>query len=206
MREEETNLGLVLPPSFREWISLASELTEKDQFENIFRDYYEVIRLEEASAVTLMVIAEGDSYWAVMEENLILPDPPTDSYGIDFEYTGDEERFIFYSRESHHISIFILRYLAWHMEMHSRGWFIDGEVTDDLLTMLKNSFPVWSSLDDIEVFEKANIIAILFRDVWREAGNAIFVKFWQPVAKEEIPECLYERLHKESIASMLLPA
>ena len=52
--EEESKLGLTLPPSFREWIRFADEPMARRTF-GILRDRYEVTRLKDHPAISLML-------------------------------------------------------------------------------------------------------------------------------------------------------
>src|SRR5262249_24604902 len=88
----EVELGLALPPSFREWIAFASDLKARKVFDRVFRDCYEVRDLDDLAAVSLMIRGEAGYNWAVKKEHLPLLDPPVFSYFLDNEF--DADRFI----------------------------------------------------------------------------------------------------------------
>ena len=111
--EEEAKLGQSLPPSFREWISLCEQLLARDAFD-ILRDCYEVVRLKDHAAISLLIQGEADVYWAVKEENLNLDDPPVDWYPIDYEAEGDP--FIHAGELAPHITSFVLGQLAYYLQ------------------------------------------------------------------------------------------
>ena len=190
VEEEEKKLGFMLPSSFREWISLASELIEKVRF-NIFRDSYKVTSLDTLSATTLLLQSEGNYYWAVKNENLALEDPPVDGYWLD--YRMNPERFIWFAKDAEHITSFAMEHLAYFLRGTGGGCSVKVTLDDEFLNEMKHSFDTYSRFDHLSIFEKPNIIAIIAPNIF-EGGHSLIVEIWKSVAKSEIPECIYERI------------
>jgi len=200
--EAEKRLGVVLPPSFREWNSLASELIEKGRFD-IFRDAYKVTNLDTLSATTLLLQTEGDYYWAVKNENLALEDPPVDGYWLD--YRLNPERFDWFARDAEHITSFVMEHLGYYLQGNGGGCSVNVTVDDDFLNEMKQAFDTHSTFDHLSIFEKPNMIAIIAPNSFN-GGYSLIVEIWKTIAKNEIPECIDARLQNGgSFRGMLSP-
>jgi len=202
VEEEEKRLGIILPSSFREWISLASELIEKERFD-IFRDSYNVTSLKTLSATSLLLQKEGDYYWAVKNENLALEDPPVDGYWLD--YRMNPKGFVWFTRNAEHITSFVFEHLAYFLRGKGGGCSVKVTVDDDFLNEMKQSFDTYFLFDHLSIFEKPNMIAIIAPRTFDE-GQSLIVEIWKRIARSEIPRCVNERIKGEgSFHGMLLP-
>lgn len=190
VQKEEKKLGVVLPPSFREWISLASELLEEGRF-NIFRDSYEVANLTDLSAISLLLQSEGDYYWAVKNQNLAFEDPPVEGYWLDYRLTP--ERFVWFIRDAEHITSFVFGHLAYFLHGEGGGCSVEITIDDDFLYQMKHSFDTFSMFDHLSIFEKPNIIAIIIPDPSDKRHN-LLVEIWKTISRKEIPECINDRI------------
>lgn len=113
----ESELGISLPVSFKEYIKLSEQLLitsidyrngyKSSGYNHVFRDNFKVVRLEQHNAISLMLQAEGDLYWAVKEEDLKYDDPPVQMYIMDYD-SGDE-KFIYYKQFSNTLTGFYFR-------------------------------------------------------------------------------------------------
>jgi hypothetical protein len=191
VQAEEETLGIDLPPSFREWMALASELIEKGRFD-IFRDSYEVMDLKALAAVSLLLQSEGDYYWAVQKENLAIEDPPVDGYWLDYRLSP--ERFAWFARDAQHITSFVMGHLAYCLHGAGGGCHVEISGGNDLLAEMKRSFDTHSTFDHLSIFEKPNIIAMIMPGVLDERVN-LLVEIWKKVPRSEVPECIWAQTH-----------
>lgn len=188
---EETKLNLQLPPSLREWINFSEKLSQQNKFSQILRDNYEVIRLEEHRAISLMLQGEGDYYWTVSEDNLSLADPPVDGFLLDY----DTKKFKYFMRESNSLSSFVLNHVFSFLRGEG-GTFavdLDLESRDRLLSELRASFPVCSVWDSLNMFESENILAIVSPNKLESEQYILKVLLWRSLPQEKIPKCLVTR-------------
>jgi uncharacterized protein (TIGR02996 family) len=182
VRRTEEELGLDLPPSVREWIAYNLDLGESQH--QVLRDIYEVKRLPDLSAVSLMLQCEQDVYWAVREKNLHAPDPAVDVFVLGRE-SGENFRFRHHGPFAPHVTGFVLSYTSAFLRGKGGGFGVEVNPTPELLRQLTDAFPVHSQFDDIHVFEARNMITLL-RD------NHLCVEVWKPVLPREVPDCLWK--------------
>ena len=191
VEQEEAKLNLQLPSSLREWIGFSEELLKQNKFSKILRDNYEVVRLKEHRAISLMLQAEGDYYWAVSEDNLSLEDPPVDGYLLDY----DTEKFGFFMRESDRLTSFVLEHMSDFLRV-TGGTFVvdlDLESRDRLLDEMQASFTVYARWDSLNIFESENILAIVFPNKLEPEQYILKVLLWRSLSTIQRPECLVGR-------------
>jgi hypothetical protein len=196
--EEETKLGRTLPPSFREWISFSDELLD-GHWDRVWRDCYEVRRLEGHPAVSLMIQGEADTYWAVREDLLSEDDPPVDSYSLDYD-APKENSFAHKGQYSPRITSFVLKHLSYTLRGRGGRCFTEVEPTAQFRSQMRQSFAVSSRLDDIHVFENRNLVAVMFPDPpgprWHLQAEA-----WKLIPSSVIPNCI-RSLPKKAVSGI----
>jgi len=109
----ETELGIQMPPSMREWLSFVHSCEQiADSFS--WRDDLTVERLADHDAVSLLLQGEGDAYWAVKSASLQEADPPVTVYMLDHDSYDEQdpkrERFIETDGYAH-LSEFAFQYI-----------------------------------------------------------------------------------------------
>jgi|GEM_PF-3510960 len=191
VEREQSKLGIVLPPSFQEWLAFADELLAQDAFE-ILRDCYEITRIEEQGATSLLLQGEGDVYWAIRDENLTDSDPPVDTYCLDYE-SGDEDRFSLCGTEWPHITTFIFGHMAHFLDGKGGGCFVRVEATDDFLNEMHKAFPVNSCFDTIHIFEKQDLIVLILPTEYDPEKYHMLVEVFRPIPMSDIPNCVLVR-------------
>jgi uncharacterized protein (TIGR02996 family) len=77
---EERRLGRQLPPSVREYIAYAHDVAPDRGFGIVHRDCYTMQTMVEHSALSVMVIAEGNVQWGIHYDDLVHDDPPVYAY------------------------------------------------------------------------------------------------------------------------------
>jgi uncharacterized protein (TIGR02996 family) len=185
VQETERRLNLELPPAFKEWIAYCHDLNEQDSFD-ILRDCYEVVNLEDLSAVSLLIQGGQDVYWAVKKETLHHPDPPVESYVLDYE-GDDEDRFVHDCLLAQRLTSFALGHLISYCTGAGGGAGRSVEPSAELLGQLAEAFPVQVQSDGYRVFERTNIIAML-------RGGFLDVTLWKKLGQSEMPEFIWRFL------------
>ncbi|NEO88215.1 MAG: hypothetical protein F6J87_28750 [Spirulina sp. SIO3F2] len=188
VKQEQTRLGVNLPLSFREYIAFADELIAQNAF-RILRDGYRVRRLDEHSATSLLLISENDVYWAVKDEFFADDDPPVDIYFLDYD-NDKERRFIGRGTRYPSITSFVLEHMAHFLYGKGGGFCVRVELTDANRNEMYAVFPVTSQMDNIQIFEKKNIVVFLISDINDNKRQMMHVNFFRPIPTAEIPECL----------------
>jgi hypothetical protein len=182
---EEKKLGLQLPPSFREWISFADELIAKGLFSDLLRDCYEVKRLREHRAISLMIQGESDAYWAVKECNLRQSDPPVEYYALDYE--ADNPTFFHRSQFASRITSFVLIHMA---HLCGKGGAFGASVPSrTTVNELQAAFPVASAFGELIVLENTNVFGLVFPDCYGDPKQQrIIVAAYKPPFQRWVPK------------------
>ena len=185
-------LRVRFPPSLREWMRFAEALIARGKFD-VFRDNYAVEWDRDHPGFSLMVQVEGDLYWAVRKRNLRLDDPPVDGYGLDYE----REDVVFYheGRVAEHITSFVLGHLFSYLPWDGPFSVNIGEV-DETLGELREAFDVYTRWDHLHIFEKKNMLAVLYPATFGAEKLRLDVKLWKPIPRDEVPGYVLEKARK----------
>ncbi len=180
----EKKTGLTLPIAFRQYILLSYQLMNLEYvYENgmkgdgyglCFRDDYEVKKLEEHKALSLMIQGEQDFYWAVKYDDLDKDDPPIQGYLLDYD-DPTNKKFDHYCQIAPTLTSFVLDHLFTYLSRHSS---FGRQVTRNnaVLSILQKSFQHYTRFDDIDIFEDENRLACLTRNHFEEETNEYFLK------------------------------
>jgi uncharacterized protein (TIGR02996 family) len=192
VRKVEKELKRELPPAMREWVAYIHDLMDQGRYEEVFRDCYRVEDLQDLSAVSLMILGEGDVYWAVKKEDLGAPDPPVGEYVLD-SGTGDGERIVPARRLPPHVTSFVFLHMWTYVNLarNGKGFEGEGKLTAKLLRQLTDAFPVRSQFDGIRLFEKANMIVVLTPPEYGFDEHHIEVRAWKDIPRREVPRFLW---------------
>jgi hypothetical protein len=190
---EEARLGIRFPPAFREWIDFAGELADHNAFSTVLRDGYEVSRLQDHRAVSLILQCEGDVYWAVKEEDWGEDDPPVEFYHLDYE-RDDGEHFAAGGTHSPHITSFVLLHMACFLHGKGGGFGVEIDPSAEFLAQMCESFDAAAKFGDLLIFERPNIFAMI-----EPAGKygsdtpRLTVEVFRPIPMSEVPACVRAR-------------
>jgi uncharacterized protein (TIGR02996 family) len=91
VRAAEGRLGVMLPPSAREYVAYAHDVFPRPDYRIVLRDDYVMEQMPNHPAISLLIQGEGDMQWAVRLADLGDPDPPVHTYVWDLEYDGPDE-------------------------------------------------------------------------------------------------------------------
>ena len=204
VEQEETRLGVTLSPSLREWISFAQELIARQSFD-ILRDCYEVTRLEDHAAISLMLQGEADVYWAVNEMDLSQDDPPVTVYTLDYD-AQEADRFVPDGNTFPHITGFLLEHLAYYLHGKGGGALVEVFADEAFLTEMRQAFPIYARFDHLHVFEAENIFALVFPASDAPQEGTLLVEVWKPIPRYHIPACIFANLNRGgAFHGMLVP-
>ena len=181
-RQIGKQMGLTLPPSMGEWIAFTTDLGSVDN--EVFRDCPEVKRLEDLSAVSLMIQGEADYWWAVRYENLGQADPPVDGWNLDYEAEGGS-RFVHDRLFASRLTNFVFNYLTIYLHGDQGGFGREVDASPEFLDRLAVAFPVHAAFDDFHVFEAPNMLA-------RVEDDYLHFVLFKKVPPEEVPACIRE--------------
>src|SRR5262245_19966696 len=188
--EEEARLGRTLPPSVREWIAFAHDVSHRPDYPVVFRDVYQMELLSGHPAISLLLQGEGDYHWTVLLADLQRVDPPVHGYHLDYgrETTDD---FVPDDRKplTDTVTSFAFEYgLAY---LHGTGGCgIDAANPEELIRELKVSFPVHARWDASELFETDNIRVKIGPSIWGDTVR-LEVEMFKPFPRDAIPACLW---------------
>ncbi|SHE49443.1 hypothetical protein [Pedobacter caeni] len=177
--ELEKRLNLKLPAAIKAYFLLSKQLKEvvytypngqKDNwFANIFRDGFIISDFKGHNAITLMVQAEQDMYWAIKKEDLLEDDPAVYCYLLDYD-DDTNEKFDFFGLASSSVSSFVTDHLLSYLSNCST-FAMPAEDIDQLRTILKLNLANHYKSGDLEIFEDENIIAFFSRNIFEEEDS-----------------------------------
>jgi hypothetical protein len=185
VEQEESRLGLRLPPSFREYVSFSEELIAQNAF-GILRDCYEVTRLEAHSAISLLLQGEGDVYWAVTLEDFNKEDPPVNTYYLDY----DNDEFVYGGLDSPFITSSLLSHMAHYLYGKGGGFLVGLNPTETFLTEMRRAFPVTTRFGNLQLFEAENIFAMIMPPEFGVEEHHLLVEVYRPMPMDQIPNCV----------------
>jgi uncharacterized protein (TIGR02996 family) len=187
--EIQKKIGYALPPSIQEWIAFIRDLIDAKGFGNVFRDALSFGDVPDHAAFSLMVQGEDDYHWAVRKKHLREKDPPVDGYLLD--YDRDDCRFIHDRVLASRVTAWAFSHILTYLGISSTGGCGGPVAGADVATLrekLRASFPVFGRLEDTEIFEAPNLIAVMSTDRWTHRSDKhLSVHAWKPVP---LPACL----------------
>jgi hypothetical protein len=194
--QEESKLGVQLPPSFREYVSFSEELIAQNAF-GILRDCYEVTRLQAHSAISLLLQGEGDVYWAVKLEDFSKQDPPVNTYYLEYE----KNEFVHRGLDSPSITSSLLSHMAYFLHGKGGGFLVRLNPTEAFLAEMRRAFPVTARFGNLQLFEAENIIAMIMPPNYGVEEHRLLVGVYRPIPKEQIPDCILACIPKRAVPS-----
>jgi hypothetical protein len=186
-QECEYALNRTLPDSIREWIALSNDLISLDSFQKVFRDLFDVSRMNRFSSTTLMLQCEGDVYWTVHDKNAVLPDPPVDSIHRDF----DTDQWTKGWNESKSLTSFVLGHMAYFLGL---GFVRTKDIDDSVVEEMDDAFPIAVDFDGLRVFEMTDLISFV-----RKRSNDDYTLI--VARKDSLPESALPRCIRRLIPS-----
>jgi uncharacterized protein (TIGR02996 family) len=173
-----------LPPSVREWFVFIHELRQHKRIKPALQGSHEFVSAPEET-VPLMYLSEPSLYYEIRNESLQDPDP-TVTWG-DAEYPGSGGLIP-------HLSSMAFQYIVQSSYGVIAGGF-NARVTstERLIGQLDETFSVRLKLDDVEVFERHNMVALLWGDPFSGVSHCYLrVGACKPMPRGEIPDFLLE--------------
>ncbi|SKB84242.1 hypothetical protein SAMN05660841_02639 [Sphingobacterium nematocida] len=177
----KNSLPFALPPFAERFFSLAHQLQDVEhiypysgqktnKFSSIFRDCLDISFLEKHDALSLLIQAEQDTYWAIKRIDFEEENPPVYSYFLNYDDdTGD---FELYGTPYPSVTSFVLKHML--LYLHNCSSFgVQIENVDRFKEKIKSSFKNHIIYDGIELFEDENLIAFIDEDLFDE-GNYYF--------------------------------
>jgi uncharacterized protein (TIGR02996 family) len=88
----EERLGLTLPPSVREYVAYAHDVSVDSDYLRLNRDPVTMVPIPGHDAVSISVISEGDWHWGIRLADFNQPDPPVYNYAWRDDAMPEEVR------------------------------------------------------------------------------------------------------------------
>jgi hypothetical protein len=189
IEKTEQKLKVQLPPSVREWMAFGWDLLAQSG-SDILNGCNEIKDLKAPAAISLLIEDSGgaDFYAAVRKENLTASDPAVHGYLREWGAAD----FVDCGLYTPHVTSFVFRHLMRPWRGDAGGFRAGVRVTDELLEQLADAFPVRSKFDEIQVFERMNLIALLDSHPYLKGETHLIVKAWKPLQTQEVPAFLRE--------------
>jgi hypothetical protein len=174
----EADLGVQLPTSFKNYITLSKQLLsmntsypngyETNAFSRVFRDYFEIKLLEEHRAISMLLQAEGDFYWAVKKTDLHVEDPAVHGYLLDYD-SLTSNKFDHFGHLYSSLTSFVLVHLFTYLQkVDGSGFGALIEHKQAALALLEDCFASHATVDGVDIFESKNMLAFLHEDPFEE--------------------------------------
>ena len=174
--ELENSLNFKIPQSIERFFILANQLQsiehiytysgqKTNKFSSIFRDCLDISFLEKHNALSLLIQAEQDIYWAIKRTDFKEENPKVYSYFLN--YDNDNNDFELYGNPYSSVTSFVLNHIftylnncsSFGMQIKNVGLFREK---------LKSSFENHIFYDGIELFEDENLIAFINEDLFEK--------------------------------------
>ena len=184
MNDPKVNAGL--PPSLREWIffirDLQLVLPDFDSGSGNRHFFY-----DSDERISFLQGDGGRNHCFVRHEHRRNPDPP-----VWQDWTMPMPRDM--SRSvAPHVTTLALQYLLTQYEPQFGEQPEEQRLTKKVARQLANYFPVRSSFDQMQIFERQNVIALFIPEsMFGVAGPALHVKARPPANPDEVHEQLWE--------------
>jgi uncharacterized protein (TIGR02996 family) len=172
----EQFLGGAIPPSVREWIAFHQDLEQYSP--SMLRDRFIIEPVPGCEALSLLLQAEGDYYWAVREDDLDLDDPPVHGY-----WEGPVG-FHHHERRAASVTDWVLGRVIWCARGHS-GFSVEFPDGARLLRQLTEVFPPPVAFERALLFELPNLRVQLM-------GEHFSAEMRCPMQREQVPAFFWE--------------
>lgn len=177
----ENSLPFTLPPFSERFFTLAHQLQDvahvypysgqkTNKFSSIFRDCLDISFLEKHDALSLLIQAEQDTYWAIKRIDFEEENPQVHSYFLNYE--NDKGDFECYGTPYPSVTSFVLKHMLLYLNNCS-SFGIQIEDVERFREKINSSFKNHIMYDGIELFEDENLIAFIDEDLFDE-GNYYF--------------------------------
>lgn len=172
----DLNPSIDLGIGVKHWIALNRDMDVASV--NLLRDV-PVTEWINDEALSLMILGEGDFYWAVRKTDLMLKDPPVVGFGLD--YDCEDEHWI--SRGKIHGSIveFAVSHMAYFIHRQGLNFVTQRVKYPQIVDELKDAFDFYSRIGDLHVFESEDIVAFV------PGNDCLIVASWRKLTSHRIP-------------------
>ena len=203
VKQVEAKLGFELPASFQEYIMFSAD-ANGIRNNKVIRDDYEVEYFEELSAISLLILSEGDHFWGVKKSNLKKEDPPVEcyylknrnlySYPINKSKFFKKEEFTLNNTEyATTITSFVLQQIAFKLDGYSKLINFSFASINEMNQFYKRKV----LFNNILIYEKQNIISILY---FNKKGDCEFTfTLRKAIEEKDIPKFILDDMNDESM-------
>ncbi len=171
-----------LENSFQEWFVFIRDLREARK--NFVRSIHQVS--DYGDGILFLDLSEPDLAYSVAKKNVHQPDPVVDWVDKVYETRGTIP----------HVTSFAFQYLFTLIDLISAdvgGFVAKIESQKALTSQLEKVFPVHSKFDNIQIFERPNMIALLGSDPFSGGSETVIrVEVCKPVPRAYIPDFLWK--------------
>ena len=200
LTELEKSFPFTFPLAAERFFTLANQLQsvghiypnsgqKTNKFSSIFRDGLAISFLEKHQALSLLLQAEQDIYWAIETADFKEENPKVYSYFLDYESdNGDFER---YGAPYPSVTSFVLKHMLTYLNNCS-SFGMQIENMDSFKEKLKSSFVNHIIYDGIELFEDENIIAYIDEDLFDEGSFYFRLHLKENRDIESLPEVIID--------------
>ena len=206
VKQEEAKLGFELPPSIREYIMFSADANgiRNNKTVKVIRDDYKVEYFKELSAISLLILSEGDCFWGVKKSNLTQEDPPVESYHLKnknlYGYSIDKSRFFkkeeFSLNNTEYattITSFVLQQIVFILD----GYFKTGYYPFTSIRDMNKFFNRKVLFGNMLIYDKQNIIAVFSFD--KKAKHKSMFTLRKPIEEKDIPKFILDDMNDESM-------
>jgi uncharacterized protein (TIGR02996 family) len=191
--KEQRRLGRQLPPSVREFVAYAYDVSPEESPRFVFEDNrYEMTPMDDYPALALLVFLQRDMYWAVHYDDLGRDDPPVhlyelsdDPYGPLLAPRADENPCT--------VSEFLLMKVEFH-KPEAGSFRSHVAETAKLRRRLNAAFPVRKGVGSARWYEGHGILVNLYPDKDPARGYVLEVSVHPAVPRERVPAFLLEHV------------
>lgn len=196
----ENEINVKLPKSIQSFFTLAKQLQskehtysyneqKKDKFSSIFRDCLDISFLEKHNALSLLIQAEQDTYWAIKKADFEEENPKVYSYYLNY----DSNDFELYGNPYPSVTSFVLNHILLYLDNCS-SFGINTQNVEPLRETLKANLKNYILYDGIELFEDENVIAFITESLFDENYFSLYLHLKDDREIESLPEVITDMI------------
>jgi uncharacterized protein (TIGR02996 family) len=191
--KEQRRLGRQLPPSVREFVAYAYDVSPEETPRFVFEDNrYEMEPVDDYPALALLVFLQRDMYWAVHYDDLGRDDPPVHLYELSDDPEGPHlAPWTGRDGEPYSVSEFLLMKVEFH-KPEAGNFRSRVAETGKLRKRLNATFPVRKGGGSAWWYEGHGILVYLYPDKDPARGYVLDVSAHPSVTREQVPGFLLE--------------
>ncbi|MEL7130705.1 MAG: hypothetical protein AAGK23_14275 [Pseudomonadota bacterium] len=176
-----------VPPSILQWLAFCDHLKSTSRMA-VLRDNPRIERLEKYKATSLLLQGEGDFHWVVLDADLHKSDPPISGFSTNYN-SDDPTDWIYCGQVAENLTSFVIQHMCHFMYSSAGSAILNSPDEGTWYEEMTACFDVTYIRPGLHVFEKPEVVAIIFNDVFDKAQKHMSLSILNARSVNDIPDC-----------------